>query len=158
MPQHGVPNWRRDDRQNEPALKTLWPNYLQGGYFDQKDHLREEYVSRSQVERLVIEMGKAGLVMHQMRRFFQHARGIEAKLKAGVASWEAARSIFKKLDVAAADAYGKIPRKIPKLFHDFISFNVASVVTEKDFLQGFLPHFEALVGFGAQHLKERERN
>ncbi len=35
---------------------------------------------------------------------------------------------------------------------------VAAVKNEKDFLKGFLPHFEALVGFGSQFFKERERN
>jgi hypothetical protein len=29
--------------------------------------------------------------------------------------------------------------------------------TEDDFLRGFLPHFEALVGFGATHIR-RERS
>jgi hypothetical protein len=44
------------------------------------------------------------------------------------------------------------------LFHDFIRRNVAAVHSEKEFLQGFLPHFEALVGFGSLHLKKSERN
>ena len=60
--------------------------------------------------------------------------------------------------MAAADAFGKMPPKIPEIFHDFIKSNVAAVKNEKDFLKGFLPHFEALVGFGSQYFKERERN
>jgi hypothetical protein len=47
--------------------------------------------------------------------------------------------------------------KIPEIFHDFIVENVALVRSEKDFLDGFLPHFAALVGFGTRHFK-RERN
>jgi len=63
---------------------------------------------------------------------------------------------FLKLDVAAADAAGKKPSpKIPSLFRDFIGKNVAAVKDERDFLQGFLPHFEALVGFASGKLKER---
>ncbi len=44
------------------------------------------------------------------------------------------------------------------IFHDFIRHNVAAVKTEKDFLEGFLPHFEALVGFGTPLFRERERS
>jgi CRISPR type III-A-associated protein Csm2 len=101
---------------------------------------------------------KPPLTMHQIRRFFQHCRAIEAKVRAGTSSWPAEEAAFRQLDVAAADAFGKSPPKIPELFHDFIKSNVAAVKNEKDFLKGFLPYFEALVGFGSQFFKERERN
>jgi CRISPR type III-A-associated protein Csm2 len=98
------------------------------------------------------------MTMHQIRRFFQHCRAIEAKVRAGTATWAAEEAAFRQLDVAAADAFGKSPPKIPELFHDFVKSNVAAVKNEKDFLKGFLPHFEALVGFGSRFFKERERN
>lgn len=142
---------------------SFWPGYLQGGYFDAQGNLREEFVLRGKVEPLVKKMGEhqqgaKALTIHQLRRFFQHARAIETRLRARVATWEALRPDFRNLAVAAADAFGKSEKKIPQLFHDFVEHNVNAVRTEKDFLQGFMPHFEALVGFGAQHLKEKERN
>lgn len=156
---------QRHERPPEKSLHDLWPEYLQGGYFDANGHLKLEYVSRAKVEPLIKEMSRAfpPLTMHQLRRYFQHCRGIEAKLKqqsspeAQQASWELERASFYKLDSAAADAYGKQQKKIPRLFHDFIKRNVETVRTKDDFLKGFLPHFEALVGFGAQHLNERDR-
>lgn len=161
----------RSDRQQEKRLDDLWPDYLKGGYFDGRDEQRRpklklEYVSREKVEPLVKEMSRAWpqLNMHQLRRFFQHCRAIEAKLKqssspdAQAELWASERTNFAKLDSAAADAFGKSQKKIPRLFHDFIQRNVAAVESEEDFLKGFLPHFEALVGFGAQHLNERDRN
>jgi CRISPR type III-A-associated protein Csm2 len=143
----------------EWSLTELWPNYLKGGYFDANGHLRPEYMARINVEPLVRAMSSAHprLTSHQVRRFFQHCRAIEARLKARTSSWEAEWTQVQRLDIAAADAYGKSQRKIPSLFHDFIRENVATVKTESDFLDGFLPHFEALVGFGSQHLQERER-
>lgn len=143
----------------EQSLAELWPNYLKGGYFDAKGHLRPEYMARANMEPLVRAMSSAHpkLTSHQVRRFFQHCRAIEARLKARTSSWGAERTQVQKLDIAAADAYGKSQRKIPSLFHDFIRENVAMVKTEADFLDGFLRHFEALVGFGSQHLQERER-
>lgn len=154
---------RRGQYGQQPPEKTLdqmWPGYLAGGYFDADRHLKPELVSRRLVDPLVSEMGRSrpSLVNHQLRRFFQHCRAIEAKLKAKTSTWRAEEAGFRKLDAAAADAFGKMPRKIPQLFHDFIQRNVATVKTETDFLEGFLPHFEALVGFGAQHLREKERS
>lgn len=151
-------------RSNPPpdnrTLEQIWPGYLQGGYFDNNGSLKAEYVSRATVDPLVQAMGQAfpPLTTHQLRRFFQHCRAIEARLKAKQAAWDALNADFRKLDVAAADAFGKSTKKIPLLFHDFIRRNVAAVSGEKDFVHGFIPHFEALVGFGAQHLRERERN
>ncbi len=136
-----------------------WPDCLEDGYFDQSGHLLPGYVERERMEPLAQTMAgsRPELTTHQVRRFFQHCRAIEARLRAG-ASWEAEQAAFRKLDVAAADAFGKSPPKIPVLFHDFIKRNVAAVRTERDFLDGFLPHFEALVGFGTQYFRERERN
>ena len=144
----------------EPTLEQLWSGYLEKGYFDDGGNLLSDYVARNRIIPLVRAMsqGQPQLTMHQVRRFFQHCRAIEARLRARVSTWPAEESIFRKIDVAASDAFGKSTRKIPKLFHDFVQRNVAVVRTERDFLKGFLPHFEALVGFGAQFLKEREKS
>ena len=132
----------------------------QSGYFDAAGNLRNEFVARDRIMPIADDMSNATppLTMHQVRRFFQHCRAIEAKLRAKTSTWAAEEAAFRQLDVAAADAFGKSSRKIPELFHDFIKSNVAAVKNEKDFLKGFLPHFEALVGFGCQYFKERERN
>jgi len=48
--------------------------------------------------------------------------------------------------------------KIPSAFRDFVDANVNRVLDSNDpkasFLRGFLPHFEAIVGFGAAHLRK----
>lgn len=150
----------RSDRPQERTLNELWANYLRHGYFDNAGNLHAELVRRDRLEPFAKAMadGSPALTRHQLRRFFQHCRAIEAKLKAAASNWRAEEAAFRQLDIAAADALAKAPRKIPRLFHDFIKANVAAVKTEKDFLKGFLPHFEALVGFGSQYFKERERN
>src|SRR6266542_689255 len=143
-----------------PTEETLSDRLRRLGYFDAAGNLRSELVARDSMAPLAEDMSKATppLTMHQLRRFFQHCRGIEARLRARTSSWETERTLrFATLDRAAADALGKSPPKIPSMFHDFIQHNVAAVHTEKDFLEGFLPHFEALVGFGSQFFKEKER-
>jgi CRISPR type III-A-associated protein Csm2 len=142
---------------NEESLSDI---LSRSGYFDAAGNLRNEFVARDSIVPIAEAMSRAtpALTMHQIRRFFQHCRAIEAKVRAGTSTWPAEEAAFRQLDVAAADAFGKSPRKIPELFHDFIKSNVAAVKNEKDFLKGFLPHFEALVGFGSQFFKERERS
>lgn len=141
-----------------PQDQPLWPGYLEGGYFE-GGNLRPELVSRDKMDELARQMANASpaLTKHQLRRFFNHCRAIETRLKGNASTWEAERASFLRLDAAAADAFGKRPSKIPELFHRFIKLNVKAVHTQDDFLRGFLPHFEALVGFGQAHFKEQDR-
>jgi hypothetical protein len=143
-------------RQADPADTTVdreWPDYLKGGYFDEQGCLRVEYVSREKVEKLARSM--ASLTIHQVRRYFGHCRALETRLKSGNVPWTSVWPEVKKLDIAAADGVAKQPQpKIPSLFHDFIRRNVDAVKTREDFLKGFLPHFEALVGFGQAYFRK----
>ncbi len=137
-------------------VESLWPGYLKSGYFDQEGNLRAEFVLRENVGKLARQVEIERLTTGQLRRFFGHARGIEQRLKLGQQTWESLRPEFLKLDVAAEDARGKKPSpKIPEIFYDFIKRNVAAVKTEREFLRGFLPHFEALVGFCSGKLSDR---
>ena len=143
-----------------PTEKSLSDILRSSGYFDAAGNLRTDFVVRDRLVPIAEELASARppLTTHQVRRFFQHCRAIEAKLRAKTSTWAAEEAAFLQLDVAASDAFGKTQPKIPELFHDFIKSNVAAVKNEKDFLKGFLPHFEALVGYGAQYFKERETN
>lgn len=143
-----------------PTEESLSDILRRSGYFDAAGNLRIDFVLRDRLVPIAKDLANAQppLTVHQIRRFFQHCRAIEAKLRAKTSTWAAEEAAFGQLDVAAADAFGKKPPKIPELFHDFIKLNIAAVKNEKDFLKGFLPHFEALVGFGSQYFKERERN
>jgi len=155
----GAHHRSRSDQSSAPSLNRLWPDYLNGGYFDGQGNLKIEYVSREKVEPLVKAMCSegGGLTTHQIRRYFGHCRAVETRCKASGAAWASVWPEVKKLDVAAADGAAKQPPKIPPLFRDFIRRNVDAIQTQKDFLNGFLPHFEALVGFGQAHFK-KERN
>jgi CRISPR type III-A-associated protein Csm2 len=148
-----------------PTLRDIWPDYLKDGYFDAAGNLKVEYVSREKVEPLARAMcldgdrpRRDGLTSNQLRRYFGHCRMIETRLRqSGGATWESVYPEVKKLDIAAADGLAKQPGKIPALFHDFVKSNIAAIRSKEDFLQGFLPHFEALVGFGTAYLR-RERS
>jgi CRISPR/Cas system CSM-associated protein Csm2 small subunit len=136
-------------------MNDLWKGYLADGYFDVEGCLRPEYVARDKILPIVKCLVDGNLTNHQMRRFFQHCRAIEALLRSKRSTWPREHANMMFIDVAAQDAYGK--KKIPAVFHDFIRLNVATTKNEDDFLKGFLPHFEALVGFSSGKLRERER-
>jgi len=141
----------------------FWAGYLDGGYFDDSGNLRAEYIDREHMEPLARAMADAKLSSNQVRRFFSHCRAIEGQLKAHGRTaesldrrWAAQLTEFVRLDVFAADALAK--QKIPKLFHEFIRRNVGAVTSHADFLRGFIPHFEALIGFGTAHFSKTDRN
>lgn len=145
-------------RESQPPRRVaeLWPDYLKDGYFDAQGNLKPQYISRRMVEPLVRAMAgdpERALTAGQVRRFFQHCRGIAARLKTRQADWSQVLPDVLLMDAAAQEAYGRKPdRRIPALFLDFIRENIAAVKSEKDFVHGFMRHFEALVGFGAMHL------
>ncbi len=151
-------------------VSDLWPDYLKGGYFDIDGNIKLEYLIRSAgkndngieygVEPLVKKMASVKPILnkHQLRKFFQHCRLIETKLKTNQKKWDEVKILIKKIDIVAAHSYDNYDnRKISKLFYDFLSENVKHIKDERDFLCGFLPHFEALVGFGSLYIKN-ERN
>ena len=128
-----------------------WPDCIDDGYFV-KGCLNTGYVVRERMEEMANQMANGGLTTTQVRRFFQHCRAIEARLREQPTTWDSERVEFMKLDAFAADGLAR--KKIPRNFHDFISRHVAAVKTKEDFLNGFLPHFEALVGFGSAYFKK----
>lgn len=127
-----------------PSIKDKWENYLKGGYFDDKNCLKTDYVSFEKMKPMAEKMELAKLSKSQIRRFFSHCRAIEIELKGG-ADWDCVKSKVLRLRFVAA--HSKQANNIPDIFHEFISLNVDEIKSKNDFLKGFLPHFEALVGF-----------
>lgn len=117
--------------------------------------LRTEFVSRDKMNLMAEILGKVRLTRSQMRRFFNHCRDIEHKIKVGGETWEQVAGSFEALSSHAA--YASSSRKVPSHFQKFIEDNVKRVTSYVDprlaFLDGFMPHFEALVGFSYDHLK-----
>ena len=130
------------------------------GYFrtDKKDnrhYLLPEWVARDKVGALAEELAsqRPNLTMSQLRRFFNHCRRIEQRLEGGGDGWWQVAASFEMLRCYAYDA--RKGAKIPAGFHAFIDGNVERVTRAGDsaqdrecaFREGFMPHFEALVGY-----------
>ena len=150
---------RRGRGHNRPPKKDLprFPDSYFGVDDQGRSYLRSDFVSRQTVDVWARFLGEeTHLKTGQMRRFFNHCRDIERQLTVDGESWLRVSASFESLSVHAQNAV--VAHKIPREFQDFINDNVKRVVTseepERAFLNGFLPHFEALVGFGAAYLKK----
>ncbi len=121
-----------------------------------ESYLQPDFVSKKNVDPLAKQLAYRKLTTGQMRRFFNHCREIERQLKVDGKSWHQVAAGFEALCYHSQNAVAA--HKIPREFQDFIDDNVKRVGSAKEperaFLDGFLPHFEALVGFGAAYLKE----
>ena len=125
---------------------------------ENRRYLKPAFVGRKTVDPLARHLGrnaKPALTTGQMRRFFNHCRQIERRLESDGESWERVSAAFETLCSHAQ--YAQSARKIPAEFKRFIDDNVQRVVADSNprdaFLRGFLPHFEALIGFGAAYMK-----
>jgi len=127
-------------------------------FFDQNGNLKLEFVAKATVEPLARKLGQDRLTMSQLRRFFLYCRNIERRIRSRQTTWEQEKARVAKLSAFAAYAASKPPpNNIPSSFRNFIDQKLEMVQSCKDFLEGFMEHFEALVGFAALHLREEKR-
>ena len=135
---------------SQPQRPPGLPNdYLNGGYFDEEGHLRVQVVGdwARQVARALIGPNPQRPLMasNQLRNFYTKVRIAERKLDAGQ-SFAALRAEISSLERDAATAVGR--QNAPEVFKEFIDKNMPLVlVKEEAFRQGFLEHFQSIVGF-----------
>lgn len=132
-------------------------------YFGRDDsgrrYLQAEFVSKRNVDpwaKHLARNSRPNLTTGQIRRFFNHCREIERRLNVDGQSWAQVSASFESLCFHAQNA--RWAKKIPEEFQSFIDDNVRRVTSAQDpgkaFVDGFVPHFEALVGFGAAYMKK----
>jgi CspA family cold shock protein len=134
---------------------TFDADYLAEGYFEdeEKKVLRPEVLDELAIDvAKVLGTASPAMPMNQLRRFFNKARAIEAKLDRGASFREVQADIvgFKR-DAAYQVGRGLVPRA----FQAFISRNVAlAVEDEHSFSKGFLPHFESVMAYFVYFFQE----
>ena len=151
-------------RQNAPQQQTSNYRYQEqftDSYFvtdeQGKNCLLTNFVAKQTVDPLAQQLANSTpkLTTGQIRRFFNHCREIERRLKVDGESWPQVASDFESLSAHAQ--YARASGKIPEDFRQFIDDNVKKVTSWENprtaFLGGFMPHFEALVGFGAKYIR-----
>jgi hypothetical protein len=133
--------------QFNPAPSGGLPSgYLSKGYFDEKGNILPEVVIVWALDiARKLDSAYPSMNVSQLRKFFTEVRHIEGQMAAGK-DYDSLKGRILKLIVYAADAKKK--GGVPDLFKEYIDRNVEwAVKTEKDFLKGFVPHFESVVAF-----------
>jgi CRISPR-associated protein Csm2 len=149
---HRQPHSSNYQRKTESVIDD---NYLKKGYFDETGNLFEEYLKKDGIaDQIAKNLGieKPEMKNHQLRRFYGHVRAAENRLRM-TNDFNSVYIDIKKLEPFVAEAKGK--NKIPKTFYDFIIKNTNAVKNKKDFLEGFLEHFQAVVAFFTLHYPKK---
>ena len=154
---------RRDRGRGSPGRPSSsnlprFPDTYFGNDDNGRGYLRADFVSKRNVEPWAEHLARKStprLTTSQIRRFFNHCREIERRLNVDGQSWAQVSARFESLGSHAQ--YAKSANKIPEEFQRFIDDNVRRVTSAQDpgkaFVEGFVPHFEALVGFAAAHMR-----
>lgn len=134
---------------------TFDADYLGDGYFEdeEKKRLRPEVVDSLAIDvAKVLGTARPAMSMHQLRRFFRKARGIEAKLDRG----EDFRAVKADIVSFKRDTAHQVGRDlVPAEFQEFINRNVAlAMEDETSFRKGFLPHFESTLAYYVYFFRE----
>lgn len=135
---------------NSTQSQTLVsPDYLKGTYFDDKDNIKCELLT-TQAEELAKKFGRAGIASTQLRQFFMQVRSIERQ----IGQKEFAQLVPKIQRLSALAAYfagrGKdqYERQKRETLKNFIDANrVVAEKSERNFREGFVPHFEAIIAY-----------
>ena len=156
---HGRRDRGRGDR-GRPSSSGLprFPDTYFGIDDRGRGYLQADFVSKRNVEpwaKHLARNSRPSLTTSQIRRFFNHCREIERRLNVDGQSWAQVSARFESL--CSYSQYARSVNKIPEEFQTFIDDNVRRVTSAEDprkaFVDGFVPHFEALVGFGAAHMR-----
>ncbi len=129
-------------------------DYLRDGYFEgsgSEGNLRIEVLDSLAMDVAKV-LGNQDMKSHQLRRFFNKARGIESKLaREGFGAVRADIYAFKR-DVA----YQVGREVVPEEFKSFIDRNVELAVQgERCFQRGFLQHFESVLAYYVYFFRDK---
>ena len=132
-------------RGKNPGSRGLPQGYLREGYFSSDGHIREELLTTT-AEAVAKSFGEAfpKLTTGQLRRFYGHVKTAEKSYQYSGDERKLVLDI-KALASFVAEAQGK--KKVPREFYKFIKINTEKVQSDRDVLRGFMPHFQAAVGY-----------
>ena len=132
-----------------PAASVDLPKgYLEQGYFDAAGHIHKALLvehASAVAKAIGLRQERAeGIKNAQLRKFYGHVKTAESRMNYGV-NFEAVQPKILELAAFVAEAHGK--GKVPLVFKNFIDLNLSYVVDGKSFREGFVKHFQAVVGF-----------
>jgi CRISPR/Cas system CSM-associated protein Csm2 small subunit len=133
------------------AEARSWPTGYPA-YFDGRGILREEYILEH--AKYISDWFKhEGLTRSQLQAFYRKVRRLGDSVDHVPEFDRVRRELQKLLPIANERAQKKV---IPQVFHEFLQHNIDKSTDRKWLREGFIEHFQAVVGYCAGKLKERE--
>ena len=151
MPHDG----RQGNRQgNRPSgQRPEGPPVARADYFDDKDNLKKEWVD-DEADAVAKNLGDEKLKSAQLRRFYSEVKTLERIWMTRGQSEDAFAELLPQIKILKAKAiYARERGVTGDYFQRWLAEHVNAVNTAKAF-GAFLLHFEAVVGFSKQYLKD----
>lgn len=117
--------------------------YLARGYFDANGNIYRELIT-DHAEAVAKKL--EGLTPSQFRRYFNHARRIEAQLRQEV-DFDTIRHELDRMKPLVMSALADRNAKMTPTFAAMLHRMIDAVETSHDFVMGFMPHFEAVLAY-----------
>lgn len=127
--------------------------YLARGYLDQNGNIYPELIT-DHAEHVARKL--RGMTQSQFRRYFNHARWIEERVRKGTDFNSLRYELDRMKPIAMA---GLVDRnaKVTRAFAEMVHRMVDAVKTGDDFVKGFMPHFEAVLAYFIYYNNEKGR-
>ena len=149
-----MPDRGRSDGPQTPRSTLLPEGYLPDlakGYFSEEGVIRKEYLVTYPDG---VSWSFTGMTYTQIRSFFAalrvaesaYSNAIEGGVKAKVAEEQLIANV-QRLDGIVTYARGRDRYLVPETFRTFMRKNIEACQTAKDVLEGFMLHFEAVLGY-----------
>ena len=138
------------EQRSDINLDEYWKS---SSYANANGYLREEFVT-TWAYQIAYELGNGKMTKHQLRRYYNHAKYLQRRLAVTQNSnYDSIAAELKELKPFAHNAANSSTNKVPKLFVNFIDLNLDNVHDRKSF-DYFMIHFQAVVGYAAEFMRE----
>lgn len=136
------------------SLPAEYIKLIRSGYFDEKEVIKEQYLWKTTKELTKGFRPGQGLTSTQLRNFYNHVKLAGNTYGDALSSREdqdkAGRILLikvRQMDSLIHNAKSKQESKIPDTFFEFIKENVQVCKMPEDVMEGFIPHFQAVLGY-----------
>lgn len=142
---------RSGDKGNSDPAPRIPDHCLQGDFFDtNRDGVLKKEFLLDWAKEIADVFKKEDLTTGQLRRFYGEVKRIEGQMQQARRlgrSCENLLNSFYRLPSLAEYAVHRKDSSVKQEFSRFIIENAKRVKDEHDFLDGFVPHFQCVVGF-----------
>lgn len=128
------------------SLPVEYEDELNSGYFNESGNLKDSLIIKyPKLLANVFSKDPSVNKSAQLRKYYDYCKNKEGILKINN-DFNKIRSELLQLLPLAEDALRR--KNISKPFRDFIEININEAVkSEKNFIDGFIPHFQSLIGY-----------